>query len=61
MPTVLNAANEVAVGKFLRDELCFTDIPKWIRKAMDSHRVLANPAIDDILEVDQEVRKENFA
>ena len=61
MPTVLNAANEVAVGKFLRNEIRFTDIPKWIRKAIDSHEVLANPSIDDILKVDQEIRKESFA
>ncbi len=56
MPTVLNAANEVAVGKFLRNEFRFTDIPKWIRRAMDSHKILDNPTIDDILMVDKEIR-----
>ena len=60
MPTVLNAANEIAVGKFQRDELRFTDIPKWIRRAMDSHSVLDNPTIDDILMVDEQIRKEIF-
>jgi 1-deoxy-D-xylulose-5-phosphate reductoisomerase len=58
---VLNAANEVAVGRFLRQEIGFTEIPEIIRKAMDSHSVLANPSIEDILRADREVRKENFA
>lgn len=61
MPTVLNAANEVAVSRFLKNEIRFTDIPKLIQKSMSSHKFLENPDIDDILEVDKAIRKENFA
>jgi len=58
MPTVLNAANEVAVEKFLNGEIAFTDIPKRIRHSMDAHTVNPAPAIEDILRVDAAVRKE---
>lgn len=61
MPTVLNAANEVAVARFLKNEIQFTDIPEIIKKAMNNHKVLENPDIDDILNVDKAIRKENFA
>jgi len=58
MPTVLNAANEVAVEKFLNGEIAFTDIPKRIRYSMDAHTVNPAPAIEEILRVDAAVRKE---
>ena len=61
MPCVLNAANEMAVERFLKNEIRFTDIPKYIRSAMDSHRVISDPGIEDILAVDGEIRKEIFA
>jgi 1-deoxy-D-xylulose-5-phosphate reductoisomerase len=61
MPTVLNTVNEVAVARFLKNEIKFTDIPKLIKKAMDSHKVLENPGIDDILKIDEAIRREKFA
>ena len=60
MPAVLNAANEVAVEKFLRGEIGFTAVPLWIEEAMARHNPINNPAIDDILAVDAEVRKESY-
>jgi len=57
MPTVLNAANEVAVQKFLQEEISFMEIPIFIEKAMKSHKVIQQPKIDDILSVDKEVRE----
>ncbi|HET9137421.1 MAG TPA: 1-deoxy-D-xylulose-5-phosphate reductoisomerase [Candidatus Kapabacteria bacterium] len=33
-PTILNAANEVAVAAFLNEEIAFTDIPKIVEQAM---------------------------
>jgi len=57
MPVVLNAANEVAVKKFLEGRLRFTDIPVIIEKAMAWHSVLRNPDIEDILELDTQTRK----
>lgn len=54
MPTVYNAANEMAVAKFLREEIKFLEIYEIIRKAMDNHKVISNPSLDDILEVEKE-------
>ncbi len=56
MPTVLNAANEVAVAKFLRDEIGFLEIAELVEKTMDSYKNVLNPCIEDIIEVDREVR-----
>jgi 1-deoxy-D-xylulose-5-phosphate reductoisomerase len=58
MPTVLNAANEVAVGQFLAGEIAFTDIPKRIRRSMKAHSANPAPDIHEILRVDAAVRKE---
>jgi 1-deoxy-D-xylulose-5-phosphate reductoisomerase len=60
MPTVLNAANEVAVEKFLHEEIRFTDIPLWIEAAMAGHEPIPNPTIEDILATDARVRRENY-
>ncbi len=48
MPAVLNAANEVAVSKFLAREIGFMDIPRVIKQVMDSHKPIPAPSIDDI-------------
>ncbi|MBR6222554.1 MAG: 1-deoxy-D-xylulose-5-phosphate reductoisomerase [Lachnospiraceae bacterium] len=53
MPTVFNAANEFAVAKFLRKEIHFLDIYSMIEKAMDSHEVIKNPSLSDILETEK--------
>lgn len=37
IPAVLNAANEVAVQRFLRHEIAFTDIPKQLKIAMNAY------------------------
>ncbi|MCS7209603.1 MAG: 1-deoxy-D-xylulose-5-phosphate reductoisomerase [Fimbriimonadales bacterium] len=37
MPTVLNAANEVAVRAFLQRRIRFTDIPRLVERAMRAH------------------------
>ncbi len=58
MPTVLNAANEVAVEQFLAGEIAFTDIPERIRRSMSAHTVNPAPDIHEILSVDAAVRKE---
>ncbi len=55
MPTVFNAANELAVAKFLKDEIKFLDIYKIIRSAMDNHKVIANPSVEEILATEAEV------
>ncbi|MBQ4145750.1 MAG: 1-deoxy-D-xylulose-5-phosphate reductoisomerase, partial [Clostridia bacterium] len=57
MPTVLNAANEVAVAKFLSDEIEFLEIPEIIEKALTSWKNVQKPTLDDLLIVDREVRE----
>lgn len=54
MPTVLNAANELAVSKFLRREIQFLEISEIIAYAMSKHTVIPNPTVEEILNVEQE-------
>lgn len=58
MPAVLNAANESAVRDFLAGRIKFTDISKFIKKAMDKHlkEFVAAPSLEDILAADARAR-----
>jgi len=56
MPAVMNAANEAAVGLFLREKISFTAIPAVIRKTMDRHAKKNNPSIEHILAADSWAR-----
>ena len=49
MPTVFNAANEMAVAKFLRREIGFLDIYDVIGQSMDRHETRKHPNLDEIL------------
>ena len=55
MPTVLNAANEYAVAKFLAGNCRFLDIYDIIEYAMDAHEgsVIENPSLEDILDTEK--------
>jgi 1-deoxy-D-xylulose-5-phosphate reductoisomerase len=55
---VLNAANEVAVGRFLSGELAFLDIPRVCRDALDHHHYSARPDLAELREVDRWARQE---
>ena len=57
MPTVLNAANEVAVARFLRGEISFLDIPLTVESVMEKHNNISKPSLDDILEADRWARE----
>ncbi len=59
-PAVLNAANEVSVGEFLKNRLRFVSIPKVIEKVLDKHRNVIDPGLDDILEADRWARREAY-
>lgn len=54
MPTVYNAANELAVAKFLNREISYLAITEVIEKAMQKHTVIKNPNISEILFIEQE-------
>lgn len=54
MTTVYNAANELAVSKFLNKEIGFLEITDIIEYAMSRHSQISNPNIEEILNVEQE-------
>ncbi len=54
MPTVFNAANEKAVALFLDNKIKFLQIYELIRAAMENHKVVADPTVEQILEAEQE-------
>jgi len=53
---ILNGANEAAVDLFLRDKIGFNDIPRRVRRAMDTVAVKDAPVLEDILTADQQAR-----
>lgn len=55
-PTVLNAANEVAVHSFLNHKISFDKIPIVIERALTLHKTRSNPEIQDIIEIDHQTR-----
>ncbi|MGZ8225715.1 MAG: 1-deoxy-D-xylulose-5-phosphate reductoisomerase [Methylococcaceae bacterium] len=56
MPTVLNAANEIAVDAFLNEQIRFTDIPIVIERCMDAIEVKAADNLNIVLDADQQTR-----
>ena len=57
MPTVMNAANEIAVESFRNGKIGFTDIWKVIEKTMQNHIPVKNSTLEDILNADKEARE----
>jgi len=55
---VLNAANEVAVARFLNRELGFTDIARACRAVLDSHDFDPSPSLSDLMRQDERAREE---
>lgn len=54
MPTVYNAANEKAVSLFLEKRISYLQITELIEAAMNNHKVIANPTVEDILQTEAE-------
>lgn len=54
MPTVFNAANEKAVALFLDRKIRFLEIYDLIQGAMEHHKTIQNPSVDEILEAEAE-------
>jgi len=57
LPAVLNAANEIAVELFLENRLSFVRIPSVIEQAMQEHRSIDQPSLEEILEADRWARQ----
>jgi 1-deoxy-D-xylulose-5-phosphate reductoisomerase len=56
-PTVLSAANEVAVAAFLEGRLSFGDIPRMIETALDAIPVHDASTLEDVMEADRAARR----
>ena len=52
----LNAANEESVFEFLDGKIKLFDIINNVEEMMSKHNVVKNPTIDEIFEIDKEVR-----
>ena len=57
MTTVFNAANEAAVALFLQEKIAFLEIYRLIENAMHGHTVIQDPCLEDILAVEDDVRR----
>jgi 1-deoxy-D-xylulose-5-phosphate reductoisomerase len=56
MPTVLNAANEIAVDAFLNEKVRFTDIPVIIERCMSEFEVKPAKTLAIVLDADERAR-----
>jgi len=56
LPTILNAANEIAVEAFLNERVCFTDIPIIIERCMEKFEAKPANTLEIILGADQQAR-----
>lgn len=56
-PCVMNAANEIAVAKFLKDEIGFLEIADVVSKTLEQSTFIAQPTLDDYLQSDSEARR----
>ena len=54
---VLNAANEIAVDKFLKGSIGFLDISRISIKAIEKFNDIKLKSVDDIFEIDKDVRR----
>lgn len=57
MPAILNAANEVAVYKFLNGKINFLDIEKIIFSEVENAKNIINPTLEEIFEADKTIRQ----
>ncbi len=55
MPTVFNAANEMAVKRFLKGDIKYLEIYDMIQEAMEHHNKIDNPTVSQILEAEMDI------
>jgi 1-deoxy-D-xylulose-5-phosphate reductoisomerase len=56
MPCVLNAANEIAVEAFLKDQIGFLKMPEVVEQCLSKMHYIPNPALEDYVNTDKETR-----
>jgi len=54
---VFNAANEVAVDRFLHEQIAYLDIYKTVRSVVDKHSNITQPSLEQVLEADRWARE----
>ena len=54
VPVVFNAANEFAVAKFLGKKISYLEITDMIKAAMEHHKKIAHPSLDEVLDAEAE-------
>ncbi len=54
LPVVFNAANEMAVAKFLNREISYLEITDIIEAALGHHKKKEHPSLDEVLSAEQE-------
>jgi 1-deoxy-D-xylulose-5-phosphate reductoisomerase len=57
VPCILNAANEIAVAAFLRDEIGFLEMSDLIEETMGKAGFILHPSLEDYIETDKMSRK----
>lgn len=55
-PVVLNAANEILVDMFLKEQIRFIDIQNRLEDILDKHNPTYHVTLDDIIAIDEETR-----
>jgi 1-deoxy-D-xylulose-5-phosphate reductoisomerase len=55
-PTILNAANEVAVDAFLNESIAFNQIAELIEFCLDTIESQSIDSIDTVLDIDKKTR-----
>ncbi len=55
LPTVYNAANELAVSKFLNRKIKYLEIPEIIETCMRNHKNINNPTVEEVLQTEKDV------
>ena len=57
VPCVLNAANEIAVAAFLKEQIRFVEIPRIIEKTINNISFIEHPTYTDYVNTNAEARK----
>jgi 1-deoxy-D-xylulose-5-phosphate reductoisomerase len=57
MACIVNAANEIAVASFLRDEIGFLEMSDLIEDCMHRVSFVKTPTLDDYIKTDEETRR----
>ena len=59
--SVMNAANEAAVGLYLQDKIKFYDIPALVQDALDTVPFVSAPGLEAVLEADRAARAQVYS